>query len=65
MLRLVTLRLEQLDGFCQQLQGQVNLERGPLFLGALLRLERHGWEDLSRAARAFLLHPIRIYLMIG
>jgi hypothetical protein len=48
MLRLVTLRLEQLDGFCQQLQGQVDLERGPLFLGALLRLERHGWAQRQR-----------------
>ena len=34
------LRFDQLDGFCQLLQGQVHLEQGPLFLGALLALSR-------------------------
>lgn len=41
-------RLDQLDEFCQVLQGQIDLEHGPLLVGALLSLERSGtWMSLS------------------
>ena len=42
------MRLDQLDEFCQVLQGQIDLEHGPLLVGALLSLERSGtWMSLS------------------
>ncbi len=40
--QIAPVRLDQLDEFCQVLQGQIDLEHGPLLVGALLSLERPG-----------------------